>query len=267
MEVCCRLWLRLCWTWAVQIPACDRQHTTCCARWHRRSIWRSKDSFWRPLVQLLPAACHIIIIITILMMTTMLVVLSSWPKVLREFTWFIWWMQTERRVAANPQTKPVDLGCESAENWLLPSTSTVAIVIITQPISQNSFYRPVEGGRLSQPRHCSKGAQPVPKAVYRSSCRDKRNRPQCDLNLGPLTPARHCTHVYPPITILHGNAYVVRMTSQVSGNGWFIVCWSFKISWLINAKCDVGDYIGNDTYCAKYNIISVVWVSREIGEM
>ena len=29
----------------------------------------------------------------------------------------------------------------------------------------------------------------------------------------------------------------------------------------------MGDYIGGDTYCAKYNIISVVWVSREIGEM
>jgi len=38
------------------------------------------------------------------------------------------------RVAANPQTKPVDLGCESAENWQLSSTSTIAIVIITQPI-------------------------------------------------------------------------------------------------------------------------------------
>ena len=25
--------------------------------------------------------------------------------------------------------------CESAENWLLPSTSTTAIVIITQPVS------------------------------------------------------------------------------------------------------------------------------------
>jgi len=36
--------------------------------------------------------------------------------------------------AANPQTKPVDLGCESAENWQLSSTSTVAIVIITQPV-------------------------------------------------------------------------------------------------------------------------------------
>ena len=37
-------------------------------------------------------------------------------------------MQTERRVVANPQTKPIDLGCESAENWQLPSTSTVTTV-------------------------------------------------------------------------------------------------------------------------------------------
>ena len=27
------------------------------------------------------------------------------------------------------------------------------------------IYRPTKGGRLSRPRHCSKGAQPVPKAV------------------------------------------------------------------------------------------------------
>jgi len=43
-------------------------------------------------------------------------------------------MQTERRVAASPETKSTDLGCESADNWL-PSTSTIAIVIITQPVS------------------------------------------------------------------------------------------------------------------------------------
>ena len=36
-------------------------------------------------------------------------------------------MQTERRVAANPQTKPTDLSRESAENWLLPSTVTITI--------------------------------------------------------------------------------------------------------------------------------------------
>jgi len=91
-------------------------------------------------------------------------------------------------VAANPQTKPVDLGCESAKSWQLSSTSTVAIVIITQPASWYSFYRLMEGGRLSRPRHCGKGAQPVLKAVYRSSCRDIHTRLWCDSNLGPLTP-------------------------------------------------------------------------------
>jgi len=36
-------------------------------------------------------------------------------------------MQTERRVAFNPQTKPTALGYESADKWLLPPTSTIAI--------------------------------------------------------------------------------------------------------------------------------------------
>ena len=87
----------------------------------------------------------IIIIIIIIIAMAMFMLLSSWPKSLREFTRFIWWMQTERRVAANPQTKPVDLGCESAENWQLSSTSTIVIVIITQPVSWYSFYRPRKG--------------------------------------------------------------------------------------------------------------------------
>jgi len=36
-------------------------------------------------------------------------------------------MQTERRVAANPQTKPTDLGCEFVGKCLLPSTYTIAV--------------------------------------------------------------------------------------------------------------------------------------------
>jgi len=90
-------------------------------------------------------------------------------------------------MAANRQTKTVDLGYESAENWQLSSTSTIAIVIITQPVSWYAFYRPTKGGRLSWPKHCSKGAQPVLKTVYRSSCRDKHNCQRRDSNLGPLT--------------------------------------------------------------------------------
>jgi len=61
----------------------------------------------------------------------MYMVLSHDPKSLREFTQFTWWMWTESRVAADPQTKPVDLGCESTENWQLPSTSTIATVIVS----------------------------------------------------------------------------------------------------------------------------------------
>ena len=128
------------------------------------------------------------ILLLIIIATTMFMVLSSWPKSLQEFTRFIWWMYTERRVAANPQTKPTNLGCESAENWQLSSRSTIDIVISTQPISWYSFYRPTEGGRLSRPNHCSGSAQPVPKAAYRISCCNKRNRPRRDSNLGPLTP-------------------------------------------------------------------------------
>jgi len=37
-------------------------------------------------------------------------------KPLREFTRFIWWMQTKRRLAANPQTKPINLDSESSGN-------------------------------------------------------------------------------------------------------------------------------------------------------
>ena len=61
-------------------------------------------------------------------------------------------------------------------------------VIITQPESWYSFYRTTEGGRLSWPRHCRKGVQPVPKVVHCSGCRDKHNCPR------PLTPQsiNHC---------------------------------------------------------------------------
>jgi len=38
-----------------------------------------------------------------------------------------------------------------------------------------------DGGRLSRPRHCSKGAQPMPKAVYCSDCRDKQDRPRWEV--------------------------------------------------------------------------------------
>ena len=60
---------------------------------------------------------------------------------LREFTRFIWW------ISADPQTKPHDLGCESACFRQLASTTTSPFIIITQPESWYSFTVPqrVEG--------------------------------------------------------------------------------------------------------------------------
>jgi len=104
--------------------------------------------------------------------------------------------------------------------------------IITQPESWYSFYRSTEGGRLSRPRHCSNGVQPVPKAVYRSGIRDKHNCPRWDSNLGPLTPQSgmlplgHCdtaTHhrtfpiIFPPNLQKIITALMLSITGEVVG--------------------------------------------------
>ena len=46
----------------------------------------------------------------------------------------------------------------------------------------------MKGRRLSRRSHCSIGAQPVPKAVYRSGHGDKHNCQRRDSDPGPLTP-------------------------------------------------------------------------------
>jgi len=51
-------------------------------------------------------------------------------------------------VAANPQTKPTDLDCESArKKWQLPSISTIAILLLLSPRADTHFTVPrkVEG--------------------------------------------------------------------------------------------------------------------------
>jgi len=110
-------------------------------------------------------------------------------KPLREFTRIIWSVTTQRWGGCQPSDQTNRLGLRVRQK---ETAATVHIhhrhFIITQPKSWYSFYRPTEGGRLSRPRHCSKGVQLVPKAVYSSGCRDKHNCTRWDLNLGPLTP-------------------------------------------------------------------------------
>ena len=125
---------------------------------------------------------HVNIIIIITEMIFM--VLSSMAKPLREFTRFIWWMQTQRRGGRQPSDQANRLLLRVCHKEM---AATVHIhhrhFIITQPRSWYLFYRPTDGGSLSQPRHCSKGLQPMPKAAYHSCCREKHNGPQWDLNL------------------------------------------------------------------------------------
>jgi len=71
---------------------------------------------------------------------------------LQVFTQFIWWMQTEHRMAANPQTKPTYFTCESTAR-LIPSTSSVAVYYYYSARKLILIYRPTEDGRLSRPRH------------------------------------------------------------------------------------------------------------------
>ena len=121
-------------------------------------------------------------IITIMIIITEMIfmVLSSWHSHC-EFTRFIWWMQTQRRGGRQPSDQANRLRLRVRQKEM---AATIHIhhrhFIITEPESWYSFYRPTEGGRLSRPRHCSKGVQPVPKAVYHSGCRDKHNCPRWD---------------------------------------------------------------------------------------
>ena len=148
---------------------------------------KNRDQLWNPILGNRLWATYLIIIIIIAM--TIFVVLSSWQKWLREFTQFIWWMQTERRVAANYQSKPVELGCGSAENWLLPSTSTIAIVIITHPITWYSFCHQLRVKGWVVLGTAVKVRSPCPRLYIAAAITiPQHNLLQRDLNLGPLTP-------------------------------------------------------------------------------
>ena len=77
----------------------------------------------------------------------------------------------QRQAAADPQTKPPDLGCESACFRQLSSTTTITIYYYYSARKQILIYHPTEGRRLeltsTLQERCT---QPVPKAVNHSGC-------------------------------------------------------------------------------------------------
>ena len=73
------------------------------------------------------------------------------------------------------------LSTDKWDNISNNESTTVWQIVLVLSDTVDSFYRPTKGGRLSQPKHCSKGAQPVLKTVYCSSCRNKQNCQQRDI--------------------------------------------------------------------------------------
>ena len=90
------------------------------------------------------------IIIIIIITTTMFMVLSSWQRHCESSPS----SSDECRMAPSgrrPKTKPDDLGCKSACTGCQKLHPPSPFIIITQPESWYSFYRPTEGRRLSRP--------------------------------------------------------------------------------------------------------------------
>ena len=75
-------------------------------------------------------------------------VLSSWQNHCKSSPGSFDECGLSAEVAANPQTKPTDLDCESArKKWQLSSTSTIAILLLLSPRADTHFIVPrkVEG--------------------------------------------------------------------------------------------------------------------------
>ena len=126
-------------------------------------------------------------------------------KPLREFTRFIWWMQTQRRGGRQPsdQANRLTLRVHQKERQL-PCTSTIAILLLLSPRADTHFtvLRKVEG--WVDLGTAVRVYSPYPRlyiavAVVTS---DKHNCPRWDSNLGHLTPQSgmlplgHCDTVY-----------------------------------------------------------------------
>ena len=131
---------------------------------------------------------------------TIFIVLPSWPlKVIaRVHSVHLDLMNVEQRQAAvDPQTKPPDLGCESACRQL-SSTTTIAIIYYYSARKLILIYRPTEGRRLSWPRHCRKGAHSSCQGCKSQWLCDEHNCPQRDSIPGPralqsdMLPLDHC---------------------------------------------------------------------------
>ena len=130
----------------------------------------------------------------------------------------------QRQAAADLQTKPHDLGCESACRQLL-TTTTITIYYYYSTSKLILSYCPTEDRRLSWPRHTGKVRKPLPKDVNHSGFYDKHNCPQCDSISGPRTlqsdmlPLDHCwkRSTFSKNQVRSGQVVITKLVSAVDG--------------------------------------------------
>ena len=107
-------------------------------------------------------------------------------------------LQNSTQAAVDPQTKPPDLGCESACR-LLSSTTTIAIYYYYSARKADT-HLPSHGGQKAElTQALQEGCtQPVSKAINHGGFYDKHNCPQHDSIPGPralqsgMLPLDHC---------------------------------------------------------------------------
>ena len=90
-------------------------------------------------------------------------------------------------MAANPQTKPNDLACESAGR-LLPSTSTIAILLLLSPKADTHFTVPRRAKGWVDLCTAVKVCNPCPR-LYIAAAVVINTTARGDSNLGPITRA------------------------------------------------------------------------------
>jgi len=80
---------------------------------------------------------------------------NIYGAVITEFICFISWMHTQQQVAANPQMKPINLGCNPACTQLLLTPTTairnlpIDITLLSLKANTVYWYHPEEHKRLS----------------------------------------------------------------------------------------------------------------------
>ena len=107
-------------------------------------------SFCNFMQQIFPFGYRRVWWLIIIITKTMFMMLSSWQRYCESSPGSF----DECRMAPSgrrPKTKPDDLGCESAFTGCQNLHPPSPFIIITQPESWYSFYRPTEGRKLSRP--------------------------------------------------------------------------------------------------------------------